>query len=267
MAHRVPRGDRDRALESLLGRSRKHGDSDVLKAALRKGAGLQDVLMLQLLQNLQEGGDKGELEGAAGGGVDGSKVGSMARAFAAGRRAKDQVFSNPIGLIEEYKQKQSLELKMSEGGEWTWDLPAKGLVRFGKMRGLRRVWAALSQICHVLDRPGGRIIALAMTIQLLKALRQVAIDKGGWRTAWRFINLPDPYTPAVFGGTERELEIISAEVRAEDDLKARLRKGGGDSDSSGTDDDPQGAGDNLAPGADGKAGGEKKKKKKKKKGD
>ena len=67
------------------------------------------------------------------------------------------------------------------------------------MRGLRRVFAAVSQMVAALDKPGSRLVGQAMGVQLLKAPRQVSIDKGSWRVGWKFVNLPDPYTPALFG--------------------------------------------------------------------
>ena len=144
-------------------------------------------------------------------------------------------------------------------------MPSKGLVRFGKMRGLRRVFAAIAQIVGTLDKPGGRLVGQAQCTQLLKALCQVSLDKGSWRVAWKFLSIPDPYLTALFGGCARELEVISAELKAEDDLKARLRKGTASVDS-GTDDDPavdDAAGDGAAP-ADGEPKRKKKPRKKKK---
>ena len=73
------------------------------------------VLMLKLLM------DAGE-DAAEDGPSSSSKVGSMARAFAAGRKSKNEVYTNPLGLIEEYKQKTSVELKVGEGGEYVWDI-------------------------------------------------------------------------------------------------------------------------------------------------
>lgn len=152
---------------------------------------------------------------------------------------------------------------MGDGGEFQWELPAKGLIRFRKIRGLRRVFAAVAQAVATLDKPGSRLVGQAQSIQLLKALRQVAADKGSWRVAWKFVNLPDPYTPTMFGGTERELEVIATELRAEDDLRRRLRGQGSENKApSGTDDEPEEPDGDFG-GADENGDGKKKKSKKK----
>ena len=67
-------------------------------------------------------------------------------------------------------------------------------------------------------------VARARTVQGLKTLRQVVIDNGAWKNAWPLTGLVEPGKARLFGGSERELEIISSYNRALDDLEKRTAK-------------------------------------------
>ena len=129
-------------------------------------------MMLKMVEKL--GGDDSGPHGTR-------HYGSIAKGLKAGREVKEEIYDNTEALIEEFRENCRFECKVHEGGSFTWDLPEKGLIRFGKMRGLRRIYAALAQVIRVLDSPGNRRLGLAHIIQIQKCLRQVALDKGKYQ--------------------------------------------------------------------------------------
>ena len=58
-------------------------------------------------------------------------------------------------------------------------------------------------------------------VQSLKALHQVALDRGSWRLAKDLIPTPDPLVREDFGGDERELEAIHSYHKALKELRER----------------------------------------------
>ena len=66
--------------------------------------------------------------------------------------------------------------------------------------------------------------AAAQTVQSLRAVHQSALDDGSWKAAWMLTYLQDPLSRERFGGTERELEVISGYLKNLDDLQAKMRK-------------------------------------------
>ena len=65
---------------------------------------------------------------------------------------------------------------------------------------------------HVLKRQlkGQHKQAAAQNVRNLKALHQVALDGGEWKTGWELTFLPNPLQKQRLGGTAAELEAIGA---------------------------------------------------------
>ena len=55
-------------------------------------------------------------------------------------------------------------------------------------------------------------------VQALRSCHQFALDNGDWKAAWPMALVRDPYRPATFGGTEAELSMAAALLKAEADL-------------------------------------------------
>ena len=65
------------------------------------------------------------------------------------------------------------------------------------------------------DRPQEVAVLL---VQLMKAVRQVYLDAGDWRTACLYTPTPDLFARRDFGGSEREAETIASYRRPRADL-------------------------------------------------
>ena len=81
---------------------------------------------------------------------------------------------------------------------------------FGRMKGLWRVFHILCEMLDMLDPANIRNVdgASALCVQSLKALLQVALDRGSWLTASLLLSVPEPMGRTEFGGDEDELEWI-----------------------------------------------------------
>ena len=62
-------------------------------------------------------------------------------------------------------------------------------------------------------------MAAAQSARNLRALHQVCLDNGEWKTGWELTYLPDPLARKRFGGTARELETIGAYQLALDNIE------------------------------------------------
>ena len=75
------------------------------------------------------------------------------------------------------------------------------------MKGLYRCHHAASEILQYLSR-GENAQAEGHVVQLLKALHQMALDRGAWTHAIHLIPTADPFGRANFGDTELEMQQV-----------------------------------------------------------
>ena len=131
--------------------------------------------------------------------------------------------------------------------DYTWMI----LGRFRKMQGL---WRAHYHVSETLQEweAGENALVGAMLVQLLKALHQVALDRGSWNAAALMLLHPDPLTTEDFGGDEWETEEVHKYTKAVRELKAAHKNHTADASS-----------ENDSPSEDADDSGKKKKKKKK----
>ena len=145
------------------------------------------------------------------------------------RLLKQKIESEPDRLTTEFLEDVKEELGVIEG-------QAFNLRDFGRripwkrLRSLHKVFVLLVAVFEHVDA-GRQRVARALLVQGMKALHQVALDNGSWTHGWALTGLVYPDRPRQFGGSERELEVISAYQRALDDLAKRTKadgKGGDD---------------------------------------
>ena len=99
---------------------------------------------------------------------------------------------------------------------WTYRDVSKR-VPWGKLRSLHRIDAYLGDILQRL-KSGDTSGAVVIVTQLKKAMHQVALDGGDWRTGALMVPVLDPLGRSEFGGAEAEIEVISAYKRAMQEL-------------------------------------------------
>ena len=88
--------------------------------------------------------------------------------------------------------------------------------------GIWRSHYYLQEIIQLLE--DGKVIrAWALAIQVSKALVQVAIEQGSWKTATSLVPVTDPLQGEEFGGDEWELHVIQGHQRAVQELKGNTR--------------------------------------------
>ncbi|CAE8691772.1 unnamed protein product [Polarella glacialis] len=75
-------------------------------------------------------------------------------------------------------------------------------------------------------------VALAQTIQCIKALRQSVLSGGDWQTAWLLAGLVEPVQRREFAGEEGEMSAIAAYLGALSDLKKKIKGGNTRADHS-----------------------------------
>jgi hypothetical protein len=130
---------------------------------------------------------------------------------------------NPERIIEEYVARARETLGVSAGQAWALtDLNRR--MSWGRHKGLQRMHYMLAEVFERLDQKGP-LEAQSLVAQCLKAVHQACLDDGDWKTAWLLTTLRDPLRREKFGGSERELEIISSYSRAMEELETRVRKG------------------------------------------
>ena len=79
---------------------------------------------------------------------------------------------------------------------------------------LFRFWLVLSRVYGYMKQ-GKFEIAQAQVVQSFKAIEKARQDGGKWLAAWAFTGLADPTQRNVIGASQRELEIIAKQLKAE----------------------------------------------------
>ena len=74
--------------------------------------------------------------------------------------------------------------------------------------------------------------ASLQAVQLLRALHQVSLDQGSWKTGSLLMSHADPLERPKFGGEPDQLEKIASYVKAMTELEKRSLHGGGQEDDS-----------------------------------
>ena len=152
-------------------------------------------------------------------------------------KVRQNVFKKPAKNIVRFRERTKRILKAhSDRQHWSYSERSLQLLPvFGKMKGLWRCHHALSELL-TLQESGDTRQAIAFNIQLLKALHQVALDRGDWSSAALLIPSADPLAREAFGGEERELLEVHRYKKALRDLKEKhqTRDSHDDSDDDGT---------------------------------
>ena len=170
------------------------------------------------------------------------------RKFRGLRKLRRWMFKHPRQVLRDYDRACAHLLGATSRTPWTYrDVARK--ISWGKLRSLFRIDSILGDILGAIaDKKVGR--ATVILVQLKKALHQVSLDGGDWRTGALMIPTPDPCGRVDFGGAEAEIEVIAAYKKAHFELqKAQRGAGGYPSTATGAQDEEQAeAGGEAAPG-------------------
>ena len=108
--------------------------------------------------------------------------------------------------------------------------------RFGRMRGLFRVHLGLSHALNLGAVEGKPVEALAMVVQVQKAIEQAVLDKGRWDTAQWYLPYVDPYFAKRHAGTFVEV----AGIAGYREVMSKLKLDGGEIGAKESDTEPDG---------------------------
>ena len=153
-------------------------------------------------------------------------------------RMREELYQNTNRVIARYVAHIKKQIGVSDGRQF-WrvrDWSVNQSSRFGRMRGMLRVYVMLGDILdHVLH--GCHAVAGALLVQGQKALLQMALDGGSWENARLLGPEPDPYEQAEFGGLEEEMARVHRYRKAITDLKTRAKALSTEGDAAGNDDE------------------------------
>ena len=139
------------------------------------------------------------------------------------RKQKEKMMRNPLRHVRAFIEEAKEDMGVDEGQYFNIsDLLHKSIAWQQHHRGLQRFFIMMLETVKLLLKDEPEKSAVQLT-QNLRALRQVVLDQGKWRMAWNLTYLPDPLSKRRFGGTARELEIISQFVRSLHDIEKRSR--------------------------------------------
>ena len=133
-----------------------------------------------------------------------------------------QPIKKPDKLLKNYTTRVKERLGVTHPNQpWLYRDYSMNLLRtFGKMRGLWRCHYALSDILQAAtEKDNGKVIGY--TIQMLKCLHQVALDRGSWHQGQLLLPEVDPLAQDEFGGDPSELQVVHKYTQALKDLKAK----------------------------------------------
>lgn len=99
------------------------------------------------------------------------------------------------------------------------------LMDFSRCKAIGRTVWFLLHVAQAADRFDTADAPAAAAIQIIKALRQFALDSNEWRLPWPLVCLRDPYQKLEFERDEEELEIMADHVEAREKLGTEMKSG------------------------------------------
>jgi hypothetical protein len=148
--------------------------------------------------------------------------GEKASGFEGLQRLRREFEKYPSKITKRYVEKVKQRLRVTSTRQvWALvDFSLQILPSFGKMKGLWRTHYGMSQALELLLR-GKTQAGAAYLTQMVKAVHQVALDQGDWRTAILMIPEEDPLGRPDFGGDELELKRIHSHRKAIKELRGQ----------------------------------------------
>ena len=143
-------------------------------------------------------------------------------------RMRKRFHSHPAGITETYMSKVLQNLGVTDPRQ-VWqlkDFSKKIRPQFGRMTGIWRCHHATSEILQMLV-DGHVEHATALTVQLLKAQHQAAINQGSWEIAAMLLPTEDPLSRVEFGGDHEEMKRIQSWRRGMRDLRTSVARAPG----------------------------------------
>ena len=187
------------------------GLDKLIKAMGSDDMNVKDFIQLELLKEMRRSrGGKGEGDEDADneGALPTQGVAKKLRNF---ENLKNEIKTSSDKIITEWVE-ESFEMLTGDTEDNQQAINLLDLHRkipFGQQKGLHRMYLMqLHVMKYLLD--GKPKMAAAQSARNLRALHQVCLDNGEWRTGWELTYLVDPLARKRFGGTARELETIGA---------------------------------------------------------
>ena len=144
----------------------------------------------------------------------------LMRKFKGVSRMHKDILSHPLRTLKEYDEAVMSEIGADPSRPWKYrDHNAKQV--WGRNRGLQRLHAYVGDAL-ALTKTGDMPVVQAFLVQLLKAILQVNLDAGDWRTAHLLLPTQDPLARREFGGEESEIQAIVEYRKAQHELR-RIR--------------------------------------------
>ena len=148
--------------------------------------------------------------------------------FAAPRRHQRFLEKHPERVIDRWLAHVRSQCQAYRpGAHWSLGLHSESLRRsFGQNTGMLRVHHHLSAALDVAIFRRQPMIAIAMLVELLKAVHQVGVDSGKWTTASEMVVTPDPLAPIVFAGHPDDMARVMSYQSNVEKLKTQLKPRG-----------------------------------------
>eukprot|EP00973_Karenia_brevis_P080846 11215445-Karenia_brevis.AAC.1 len=138
-------------------------------------------------------------------GSEDSEHRGKAKSFDEVHKMRRKLRRHPKKFSKKFRAMVKKELSIrSDPQAWSYaEWAKKQLTLFGKMRGLWKALYAMSEILEMVE--AGQVdLAHAALGQTMKAMVQVALDKGSWDNAVLLLPWTDPTSRVEWGGDERE---------------------------------------------------------------
>ena len=177
----------------------------------------QDLVQLEMLKAVQKLNQKKGEEDSS----DDDNISKNAKGFKQLHRLRRRIKLQPNKLIAQFREETKRELNVTDARQvWSYpDLSRRVLYSFGKMKGLWKVHFYLASMLQLMDG-GDHTGAHVYCVQLMKAVRQVAMDKGEWDTAQLLLPDENPLSRQEWAASEKELEEIYGYRKAVRELRS-----------------------------------------------
>jgi hypothetical protein len=182
---------------------------------------LMNLLLLKEIKKMSNKSSEGEDD------IDGPGT----KGLAGLQLLRTNVKKNHKKLLKNYTSRVKERLGITDPRQpWMYrDYSMKLVSRFGKLRGLWRCHYMISDILQAaIADDQAQVVGLS--VQMLKCLHQVALDRGSWQQGQYLLPQADPLAPEEFGGDPSELRLVHRYTTALKDLKAKKIDGNSDSD-------------------------------------
>ena len=149
----------------------------------------------------------------------------LTKAFNAYEDLKLKRTQEPLTIVRDFRDECIGKLRPRPNETWRY-LDVWKLDRWDQSscRTAGRFAYLLGEMIEDLDR-GEVATAHATAVLAYRACRQFRLDGNSWKAAWLLTAMEDPFSQSKWGGTPHQLAVIGGYLKAEAELKDRVKEG------------------------------------------